>query len=137
MLPETDAAAETWNERGCALCQDSQFQAALHAFEQAIALQPNSCTAWNNRANALCGLNRQAEALAAYERATALRPAYHQAWFNRGQLLAEMGAYGNAIAAYDQAIALSPEPPYLHARADIWVRGKLFASGVANSSQNV
>lgn len=124
---DNDPTAESLNGKGCTLCASEQFNAALVAFEEAIALQPNYCTAWNNKGNALCGLKRYAEAIAAYDKAVALKPDYHQAWFNRGKLFAEMGAYGNALESYDRAIAIASAPPYLHAREDIWLRGKLFA----------
>jgi tetratricopeptide (TPR) repeat protein len=122
-------SAAAWNGKGCAHCEASQFEAALAAFDRAIALDANYCAAWNNRANALCGLNRCADALAAYDKALALNPQYHQAWFNRGKLLAEIGAYGNAVESYNRAIALQADPVYLHAREDIWVKGKLVATG--------
>lgn len=129
LLADYGQTAESWNGQGCALCESSQLAAALAAFDQALALAPDYCTAWNNRANVLCGLTRYAEALAAYDKAVALNPSYHQAWFNRGKLLADMGAYGNAVASYDRAIALANDPRYHHAREDIWVKGKLFSEG--------
>lgn len=127
-IHDHDLSAAALNAKGCALCEQSQFQQALGVFDQAIAGDRTYCTAWNNRANALCGLNRQAEALAAYDQAVALNPQYHQAWFNRGKLLAEMGAYGNAVESYNRAIALAADPVYLHARDDIWVKKQLIAT---------
>lgn len=118
---------EFWDGQGCALCEAERFQEAIAAFDQSIALDSNYYKAWNNRGNALCGLKRYAEALASYDRAIALRPDYHQARFNRGLLLAEMMAYGNALESYEQAIAINPDPRYLHSKADIWMKQKLFA----------
>jgi tetratricopeptide (TPR) repeat protein len=114
-----------WDGQGCALCQVEQYEAALAAFDTAIALDANYCRAWNNRGNALCGLKRYAEALAAYDRAVALQPNYHQAWFNRGLLFAEMMAYGNAVESYERALAIHPDPRYLHAKADIYEKRRL------------
>ncbi len=116
---------EFWDEQGCKFCQTEQFEQALAAFDQAIALDAAYCRAWNNRGNALCGIKRYAEALVAYDRAVALQPNYHQAWFNRGLLFAEMMAYGNAIESYDRAIAIHAAPYYLHARAEIGLKQKL------------
>lgn len=122
---------EFWDGRGCTLCETAQFEAAIAAFDQAIALNSNYCKSWNNRGNALCGMKRYGEALTSYERAIALQPDYHQAWFNRGLLLAEMGAYGNAVESYERAIALEPDPRYLHARQDIWLRERLYPTQTA------
>lgn len=126
-IPDYRHSADTFNSEGCALCEKGQFDAALVAFEKAIALNPDFCSAWNNKGNTLYGLHRYAAALAAYDKAVALNPEYHQAWFNRGKLLADMGAYGNALESYSRAIAIEPAPPYLLAREDIWLKGKLFA----------
>jgi tetratricopeptide (TPR) repeat protein len=120
--------ADALNAQGCLLCEQAEFNQALAAFDQAIALDSAYCAAWSNRGNALCGLGRYADALAAYDKAVALNPQYHQAWFNRGKLLAEIGAYGNAIESYDRAIALEADPRYQHAKADIWVKKQLIAT---------
>lgn len=117
--------AEALCSQGQAHCKAGDLALGLQAFDQAIALKPNYCPAHNNRGNALCQLHRYAEALAAYDRATALSPSYHEAWFNRGQLLTQMGAYGNALESYEQAIRFKPDPMYLHAREDIWLKKKL------------
>lgn len=117
---------EFWDGKGCAFCEAEQFEAAVAAFDRSIALNANYCKAWNNRGNALCAMKQYAAALASYDKAIALQPDYHQAWFNRGLLLTEMMAYGNALESYDRAITLNPDPRYLHARADIWLKQKLF-----------
>ncbi len=117
--------AEDFCQQGKAHCEAGDFKLGLQAFDQAIALNPSHCPAHNNRGNVLCQLKRYAEALAAYDRATALSPSYHEAWFNRGQLLTDMGAYGNALESYEQAIRFKPDPMYLHAREDIWLKKKL------------
>jgi tetratricopeptide (TPR) repeat protein len=117
--------AESWQAQGCACCAAEQYKEAIAAFDRALALAPHNCRTWNYRGNALSGLRRQAEALTCYDKAVALNAVYHQAWFNRGLLLAEMGAYGSALASYDRAIDVHPDPCYLHARADIWLKQKL------------
>lgn len=125
-VADQSESVESWNTRGHILCESSQFDQALAAFERAIALAPDNCTAWNYKGNALCGLSQYAGALAAYDKAVALNPMYHQAWFNRGKLLTEMGAYENALESYGRAIAIEPAPHYLHAREEVWVKGQLF-----------
>jgi tetratricopeptide (TPR) repeat protein len=119
---------EFWESHGCVLCQTEQYEDAIAAFNNALALNPNYCKAWNNRGNALCAIKRQAQALASYDKAVALNPHYHQAWFNRGLLLAEMQAYGNALESYQRAIAIYPDPRYIHAQENIWLKKKLFPS---------
>lgn len=119
--------SEFWQAQGCALCAAEQFAEAVVAFDRALTLNANNCKAWSNRGNALSGMKQYAAALASYDKAIALKADYHQAWFNRGLTLTEMMAYGNALDSYDQAIAIHADPCYLHARADIWLKQKLFA----------
>ncbi len=114
-----------WILEGCLFCERGHYQDAIAAFDQAISINPNDAKAWNHRGNALSALGRCCEALVAYDRAVSLRSDYHQAWFNRGLLLVEMMAYGNAIESYDRAIDLEPDPIYLHARQNIWLKNKL------------
>jgi tetratricopeptide (TPR) repeat protein len=116
-----------WIQLGYASFQQKQYTEALAAFDRAIAEDAQNPKAWNYRGNVLCALDRPAEALAAYDRAVALKSDYPEAWFNRGLLFTDMGAYGNAISSYDAAIALDPDPCYLHAKADIWLKKKLIA----------
>ncbi len=125
-LDQNQHNPEQWDKEGCSFCEKEQYEAAIAAFDKAIALDPGYCKSWNNRGNALCGLKRYAEALASYDRAVALQPDYHQAWFNRGLLLTEIMAYGNALESYERAIAIHPDPLYLHAVGSIWLKKSSF-----------
>ena len=125
LIDSDSSSPSLWQAQGCALCAAEDYQGAVAAFDQALAGEPDNCQTWNYRGNALSAIDRQAEALDCYDKATALNLTYHQAWFNRGLLLAEMQSYGSALAAYDRAIDLHPDPCYLHARANIWVKQKL------------
>ena len=116
-----------WQVLGCELCAAGQYSESLAAFDRALAINPRDGDTWSFRGNALSALQRPAEALNSYDKAVAINAEHHQAWFNRGLLLAEMQAYGLAQAAYDQAIALHPDPRYLHAKAEIWLKRKLVA----------
>ncbi len=135
MTPNRDGLVQTaadWCAQAQGHCESGDFAAAALAYGEALKcggpLGGGDCQTWNNHGNALSQVQRYAEALAAYDRATALNPSYHQSWFNRGQLLTEMGAYGNALESYDKAISLQPEPVYLHAKADIFLKKKLVAA---------
>ncbi len=130
--PNTPQTAADWCTQGQAHCESGDFAAATVAYGNALRCEgpqgSRDCQTWNNHANALSQIQRYAEALAAYDRSVALSPSYHQAWFNRGQLLTEMGAYGNALESYEKAISIQPEPVYLHAKEDIWMKKKLVSA---------
>jgi hypothetical protein len=42
--------------------------------------------------------------------------------------LAEIMAYGNAVESYERAIAIHPDPRYLHAKEEIWLKQKLITA---------
>jgi tetratricopeptide (TPR) repeat protein len=126
---QTEANAEFWDKQGRDYAAIENYGKAIAAFDKAIALNPQYAEAWNHKGSALANSKRYAEAFAVFDKAVAVQPQYHQAWFNRGLLLTEMGAYGTAVESYDRAIALEADQVYLHAREDIFLKGKLIAFG--------
>jgi tetratricopeptide (TPR) repeat protein len=101
-LADHIAAAQALEQRGA-------WEAAVLAYEVALAEAPNLAEAHFNRANLLRRAGRQREALAGYDSALALRPRWAAAHLNRGALLAEQGHHGIAIGAYRRATAIEPK----------------------------
>jgi tetratricopeptide (TPR) repeat protein len=96
------AAAQEQEQRGA-------WEAAVRAYDAALAEAPMLAEAHFNRANLLRRAGRHTEALAGYDRALALQPRWAAAHLNRGALLAEQGQEAEAIAAYRQATRIEPE----------------------------
>ena len=96
------------NILGNALRGSGKPEAALAAFDAALAIAPQFPEAHCNRGVALQELGRLDEALAALDRAIALRPAYPLASFNRANVLRAMGRPDQALEAYDRATGLEP-----------------------------
>jgi tetratricopeptide (TPR) repeat protein len=96
------------NILGNALLRSGKPEAALAAFDAALALAPQFPEAHCNRGVALQDLGRLEEALDALDRAIALRAAYPLAYFNRGNVLKAMGRPGEALEAHDRAAGLEP-----------------------------
>lgn len=59
---------------GDTLCRQRSWNAALQAYDRALALDPLLATAWNGRGWALTDLGRLEEALAALDRALEINP---------------------------------------------------------------
>jgi protein O-GlcNAc transferase len=98
-------------EMGLHLQRSGQFNQAIAAFRQAIALQENFAEAFNGLGNALQAAENAGsagEAIAAYRRAIELRPEYPEAFNNLGNVLCEIGRFDDAIAAYTRALTLRP-----------------------------
>jgi protein O-GlcNAc transferase len=95
--------------RGLALKQINQPDAALVCIERAIALDPKSAIAHFSCAETLKDLGRVDEALPSYDAAIAINPGFIQAFFRRGIALQQIGRLDDAIASYDQVILLKPD----------------------------
>ena len=82
--------AEAYSNRGSALQELKQSDAALASYDRAIQLQPDYAEACYNRGNALRELRQLDAALASYDRAIQLQPDYAEAHTNRGNALQEL-----------------------------------------------
>ena len=102
------ANASAYSNRGNALKDLSQYQAAIESYDKAIALKPDHADAHFNRALVLQDLKQHQLAVASYNRAITLRPDRALAYFNRGLALNELKQYQAAVDSYHKAITLRP-----------------------------
>ncbi len=99
---------EGLHDLGVALSGCGKAEAAVRAYDQAIALQPGLAQPWFNKGVALDALRRFDEALQCYDKALALDPAFSPAWRNRGATLNDLGRYDEALASHERDIAANP-----------------------------
>lgn len=83
-----------------------RHDAALAAYDKALALRPGDAAVISRRADTLCDLGRNAEALVGYDQAIAADPRLVPALVNRGVLLRQLGRLDEALASYDRALAV-------------------------------
>jgi tetratricopeptide (TPR) repeat protein len=95
--------------RGLALQELKQLDAALASYGRAIAIKPDYAEAHANQGNALQELKQLDAAIASYGRATAIKPDYADAYFNCGLALKKLNQLDRAVASYDRAIASRPD----------------------------
>lgn len=95
-------------EQGRALRRSGQLAEAVVAYDQALALRPDSPEAHFNRANALQALDRHADAVAAYDGLLAQTPDDIEALNNRAVSLAALAQHADALASCDAALARRP-----------------------------
>jgi tetratricopeptide (TPR) repeat protein len=91
---------------GLALTGSGNYTGALHAFDEAILLEPHYFEAWNGKADALNRAKKYQDALAACDQALAINPKFVQGWINRGYILYNLGRYEDELKAYDNAIEI-------------------------------
>jgi Flp pilus assembly protein TadD len=100
--------AEAHYNRGIALANLEQYQAALASYDEALRQGRNAET-YYNRGIALAHLDHYEEALDSYGKAIALDGNYAEAYYNRGNLFIERNQSEAAISSYDRAVAIRPE----------------------------
>jgi Tfp pilus assembly protein PilF len=95
--------------RGGALLDLRQYDAALRSYDRALALRPDYAEVLVNRGVTLHELKQSTEALKSYDRALALEPNNVDALTNRGVALHDLGRYGEALASHQRALAVQPD----------------------------
>ena len=104
-----DLVQEAWTNKGVAHAELEEWDAAIGAYREAIAVDDDSAgaaTAENDLAYALWMFGKDDEALQHAERALELDDRFAEAWFNRGFLLNERGLAEQAKESLENAIRL-------------------------------
>ncbi len=103
--PET---VNSFNVQGNYYLHSGRLQQAIHAFEQAIRLQPEVAAFHDNLGNALAAAGRLGEAVLQHRQAIALDPNQPKFYINLGSALMELGRGQEAQQAFEQALRLDP-----------------------------
>lgn len=107
--PAAADSAEAHYRRANVLKDQGDLDAALVAYDRAIALRPDYAHAFCNRAVVLGQMRRLPEAVASYDRAIALDPTDALAHYNRGMLMNGMGQKDAALASFNNASACNAD----------------------------
>ena len=126
VLADQPGSSEGWYELGYLLKAEGQFEGALHAYGEALALgirRPEEVHL--NRAVIYSDhLRRDADAQRELEAALAIAPNYVPALLNRGNLHEERGEREQALACYDKVLASAAgnEDPFKDLRFEALAR---------------
>lgn len=103
---------EDFLSQGINLYREECYNEAIHAYEQAIKLDPNYALAFYGKGLALgrfwYGQHKDEEALRAFEHAIQLSPGYWRSHVGRGNILCSLRRYDEALISYNEAIRLNP-----------------------------
>ncbi|MCA2656260.1 serine protease [Microcystis sp. M061S2] len=119
-IPETNASADIWIERGNQLWRLKKDERALQAFDQAIQLNNPEYTylAWYGKARVYGRKYKAREAIKALDQALATLPArekgseFHAEILNyQGVFYKQVNQSEKAIDSFEQAIKISPQNP--------------------------
>lgn len=103
------AGAQLAYSEGLELSERGAFEAALQAYERALAFDPQAVAIQVARANLLARLGRMAEAGGAYETAIAAHPDNASAHFNLAMFLLDEGRRLDALGHLETVADLDPE----------------------------
>jgi Flp pilus assembly protein TadD len=107
------ADVEAWYDLGRTKYNENHFEAAIHAFEQALKLEPNNVKAEDNLGLSYAGLGRTDDAIAAYQRAIEWQAHSKDKnpgpFINLGSLLLDLNRPEEAIPHLRKAIDLAPQ----------------------------
>ena len=103
-----EAVSQDWFSQGLAL-ENSDPDAALNAYRQAVAAEPDNAPAWSNWGRLLHESGRTQEAADVYQRARQNAGRDSLLLFNHGVLLEDLGDAAAALQAYQSALEEDPE----------------------------
>jgi tetratricopeptide (TPR) repeat protein len=95
--------------RGNALSALKRPEAALHAYDEALAIAPCHAEVLNNRSSVLVDLGRPEDALNSAEQALAEKPNYTDALYNRGNALLALRRFAEARASFIAVLEREPD----------------------------
>jgi tetratricopeptide (TPR) repeat protein len=111
-----DQTSDEYRKQGHAFRDAGVYDRALHAYGQAIQLDPHNPLAYYGQAKIYWEQKRYQEAIQAYDHIIRLQP--HDPFFYalKGNALYELGRYVEALTAYNQALTLKQDNASWHAR---------------------
>jgi tetratricopeptide (TPR) repeat protein len=104
-------AASVLRQQGRQEAEGGRDEAAIAAYDRALAIDPRLAQAHNERGVSLHRLGRPQEALEAFDAAIALQPSDADAWNNRGNALHDLRRMAPALESLDTALRLRPGFP--------------------------
>ena len=98
-----------FNIQGTVLKGLGQLDAAIEAYNKALAIKPDHPEVYNNMGVTFQEQGKLEEAIEAYKKALAIKPDYAEAYNNMGIALKNQGKLEEAIEAYNKALEIKPD----------------------------
>ncbi len=96
-------------QRGDALRQQGDLQAALASYDQALARSPDDVWALSHRGEMLVQLGQVQAGLNALDHCVLLKPEHPQGWKKQGDSLRKLGRYPRALESYARSLSIQPD----------------------------
>jgi len=108
-LQENPESIEGWYNLGYAFTETEEFEEAVKAYDEALAIDNFIFEIWFNKGAALYALRDFEKAKECYEEALEINPDDAEAWNNLGNCFSRLADGQPAIEAYTRAVALKSD----------------------------
>lgn len=112
ILPPIEATtAEEWFIKAYEYGELGQYENAIEAYDNSLAIDPHNAATWTNRGHTLYKLGRYEEAIESYNKALEINPWKTSTLYFKGNALRRLGRFEEAIEIYDKVLEIDPENP--------------------------
>jgi tetratricopeptide (TPR) repeat protein len=108
-LRDSPDSIEGWYNLGYALTEIEEYDEAIRAYDEALAIDNGIFVLWFNKGTALYEQRDFEKAKECYEKALEINPEDAEAWNNLGNCFSRLADGRAAIVAYTRAVALKPD----------------------------
>lgn len=95
-------------QEGDQLLKQQHYTQALHAYEEALQMDPRNFHAWNGKGTALYHQGNYKKAYEAYQHATEIDPGSAVVWVSAGMTLNRLQRFQQALVHFQRALNIDP-----------------------------
>jgi Tfp pilus assembly protein PilF len=96
-------------QEGDQLLKQQHYSQALHAYEEALSIEPRNFYAWNGKGTALYSQGNYKKAYDAYQRAIEIEPENPIVWVSAGLALKRLQRHQQALVHFERALVIDPK----------------------------
>ena len=96
-------------QAGDQFLKQQHYSQALHAYEEALSMEPRNFYAWNGKGTALYSQGNYKKAYDAYQRAIEIEPENPVVWVSAGLALKRLQRHQQALVHFERALSIDPK----------------------------
>ena len=106
--PQSSSSVREKCQEGDQLLKQQHYSQALHAYEEALHMDPRNFHAWNGKGTALYHQGNYKKAYEAYQHATEIDPESAVVWVSAGMTLNRLQRFQQALVHFQRALSIDP-----------------------------